>query len=98
MKRLKIDLWLNDEALDWSLEINGQHHEHITSEIVEALVECALIVAENSLTRAVASATQVVRPAGSMAIVRARKLSAGGTLAVLAPDKQQIASKSSRSG
>jgi hypothetical protein len=53
MKELKIDLSHNYESLDWSIEINGLRHEHVTSEIVEALVECALIVAETSLTKPV---------------------------------------------
>jgi hypothetical protein len=52
MQQIRINLWHNDEAQDWSIEINGLCHEHVTSEIVEALVECALIVAEKSLTRA----------------------------------------------
>jgi hypothetical protein len=77
MERLKIDLWLNDDAHDWSVRIDGLCHEHVTSEDVEALVECALIVAENSLTRAVTGTTQVARTAGRMTIVRARKPSAG---------------------
>ena len=70
MQKLKIGLWLNDEALDWSIEINGLRHEHVTSEILEALVECALIVAENSLTRAVTGAADVARTAGSMTMVQ----------------------------
>jgi hypothetical protein len=51
MKELKIDLSHNYEAQDWSVEINGLRHEHVTSEVLEALVECALIVAETSLTK-----------------------------------------------
>jgi hypothetical protein len=51
-QEIKIYLWHNDESLDWSTEINGQRHEHVTSEILEALVECALILAQISLTRA----------------------------------------------
>jgi hypothetical protein len=58
MQEIKIDLWHNDEALDWSIEINGLRHEHVTSEIMETLVECAFIVAENSLTRAVTGLLQ----------------------------------------
>jgi hypothetical protein len=58
MKELKIGLWHDDEALDWSIEINGQRHEHVTSEILEALVECALIVAETSLTKPVTELVQ----------------------------------------
>ena len=52
MKQINIDLWLNDEVQDWSIEINGLRHEHVTSEIMEDLVECALIVAERTLTEA----------------------------------------------
>jgi hypothetical protein len=36
---------------DWSVVINGQRHDHVATEVVEALVECELIVAETSLTR-----------------------------------------------
>jgi hypothetical protein len=40
----EISFRYNDESLDWSVKINGQRHEHVTSEVMEALVECALIV------------------------------------------------------
>jgi hypothetical protein len=58
MLQIKIDLWHNDEALDWSIEINGLRHEHVTSEVIETLVECALIVAERSLTRPITQLLQ----------------------------------------
>jgi hypothetical protein len=58
MQQIKIDLWHNEEVLDWSIEINGLRHEHVTSEILETLVECALIVAEKSLAGAVAGPLQ----------------------------------------
>ena len=58
MLQIKIDLWHNDEMLDWSIEINGLRHEHVTSEVIETLVECALIVAERSLTRPVTQLLQ----------------------------------------
>ena len=58
MQQIKIDLWHNDEMLDWSIEINGLRHEHVTSDIIETLVECAVIVAEKSLTRGVAELLQ----------------------------------------
>jgi hypothetical protein len=57
-REIEIRLWHNDESLDWSVEIDGQRHEHVTSEVMEALVECALIVAQMSLTRALAGALQ----------------------------------------
>jgi len=49
MQQIKITLWHNHEIQDWSVEIDGQRHEHVTCELVEALVECELIVAETSL-------------------------------------------------
>jgi hypothetical protein len=58
MQQVKIDLWHNDEALDWFIEVNGLRHEHVTSEIMETLFEYALIVAEKSLTRAVTGLLQ----------------------------------------
>jgi hypothetical protein len=58
MQRIKIDLWHNDELLDWSIEINGLRHEHVTIEIAETLVECAMIVAQKSLITAEACLLQ----------------------------------------
>jgi hypothetical protein len=58
MQQITIDLWHNDELLDWSIEINGLRHEHVTSEVAETLVECAMIVAEKSLTRTIAGLRQ----------------------------------------
>ena len=49
MQEITIRLWRN-RADDWSVEINGQRYEHVSAEVVEDLVECALIVAQNSLT------------------------------------------------
>lgn len=49
MKELNLQIWRNEEAGDWSVVINGLRYEHISSQILEDLVECAVIVAENSL-------------------------------------------------
>ena len=51
-RKSNIKLWRNDQAQDWSIEIHGLLHEHVSSEIMEDLVECALIVAEKSWTEA----------------------------------------------
>jgi hypothetical protein len=51
MQKLNVTLWMN-EAEDWSVEINGLRHEHVSSEILEDLVECALISAQALLTEA----------------------------------------------
>jgi hypothetical protein len=50
MQEIKIKLWRNDQAQDWSIEINALPHEHVSSEIMEDRVECALIVLEKPLT------------------------------------------------
>jgi hypothetical protein len=55
---VEIQMWLNDESLDWSVEINGQRHEHVTSEVMEALVECAVIVAETSVMKVLVTRPQ----------------------------------------
>jgi hypothetical protein len=47
-----IEILRNDESFDWSVEINGQRHCHVPSEVMEALVECAVIVAQTSSMRA----------------------------------------------
>jgi hypothetical protein len=49
IREIKIRLWRNVEAQDWSVEINGLRHEHVSSEILEDLVEAALIVGEEQL-------------------------------------------------
>jgi hypothetical protein len=49
MKELHLQISRNEEAEDWSVVINGLRYEHISSQILEDLVECSVIVAENSL-------------------------------------------------
>jgi hypothetical protein len=55
---INIFLWRNEESLDWSIKINGLCHEHVTSDVMEALVECALVVAQMSSTKALAQRPQ----------------------------------------
>jgi hypothetical protein len=49
MKELNVKIWRNEEAGDWSIVINGLRYEHVSRQILEDLVECAVVVAENSL-------------------------------------------------
>jgi hypothetical protein len=49
MNEIKIKVWRNEEAEDWSIEINGQFYEHVSSGSLTEFVECALIVAAKSL-------------------------------------------------
>ncbi len=48
MQEIKIKIWLNS-ADDWSIEINGLRHDHVSSQIMEAFVETSMIMAEKSL-------------------------------------------------
>jgi hypothetical protein len=54
MHEIKLKVWLDDQAGDWSVEINGVRHEHVTSEILEDLVEVELIKAQKILSDAAA--------------------------------------------
>jgi hypothetical protein len=49
MREINIKLCRNEELHDWSIEINGQCHEHVPSEGLTDLVEGALIIAATSL-------------------------------------------------
>jgi hypothetical protein len=45
-ERSQSDFGANTQGQDWPVEINGLHHEHISSEILEDLGEPALVVGE----------------------------------------------------
>jgi hypothetical protein len=49
MREINIKLCRNEELHDWSIEINGQCHEHVSSEGLTELVEGSLIIAARSL-------------------------------------------------
>jgi hypothetical protein len=49
VREIHIKLQRNDELKDWSMEINGRLHEHVSDEGLTDLVEGALIVAAKSL-------------------------------------------------
>jgi hypothetical protein len=50
-REMDVQMWINIESLDWSVEINGYRHEHITIEVMEALIECAVIQTVSSVMR-----------------------------------------------
>jgi hypothetical protein len=49
MREINIKLQRNDKLKDWSMEINGRLHEHVSDEGLTDIVEGALIVAAKSL-------------------------------------------------
>jgi hypothetical protein len=51
MREINITLRRNEEVHDWSIEINGRLHEHVSSEDLTCLVEGALIIAATSLVQ-----------------------------------------------
>jgi hypothetical protein len=58
MQEINIKLWRNSESQSWTIEINGLRHEHVNTEILESLVEAALIAAEEALLVAAAQRPQ----------------------------------------
>jgi hypothetical protein len=72
VRRITITLEHNAAMHDWSIDINGQQYEHITSEIAEAFVEHQMIVAETILTHEQGpnSGTSVAQPGHKLAIER----------------------------
>ena len=53
---IQITLCYNRERGDWSIQIDDKWHRHITSDVLEALVEGALAEAEMSLEQSCAPA------------------------------------------
>jgi hypothetical protein len=51
MREINITLRRNEEVHDWSIEINGRLHEHVSSEDLTYIVEGALIIAATSLVQ-----------------------------------------------
>jgi hypothetical protein len=52
MQEIILKLWRNNDAQDWSLEINGLRYERVSAQTLEDLAEAALSVAESSLMEA----------------------------------------------
>jgi hypothetical protein len=44
-----IKLWRNEKEKNWTAEINGERHEPVTIELVQELVHCAVLDAEDAL-------------------------------------------------
>jgi hypothetical protein len=49
MQEIKIKLWRHAEEKDWSAEVCGQLHKHISTETVDDLVEYVLVAAQQAL-------------------------------------------------
>jgi hypothetical protein len=49
MQEIKIKLWRHDEEDDWSAEVYGRLHKHISTETVDELVEYVLVAAQQAL-------------------------------------------------
>jgi hypothetical protein len=49
MQAINIRLYRHDREADWSVEIDGKLHQHVSEETVDGLVEYAVIAAEQRL-------------------------------------------------
>jgi hypothetical protein len=49
MQEIKIKLWRHTEGKDWSAEVYGKLHKHISTKTVDELVEYVLVAAQQAL-------------------------------------------------
>jgi hypothetical protein len=55
---MNIQMSIDSESLEWSVEINGVRHERVTRDDMEALIECAVIVTETSMLKLLSARPQ----------------------------------------
>ena len=58
METMTIRLSRNQSEQDWSVEIDGKLHDHISTRDLDDLVEYALVVAQQSLLESETSAVE----------------------------------------
>jgi hypothetical protein len=49
MQEIKIKLWRHTEEKDWSAEVYGKLHKHISAKTVDELVEYVVVAAQQAL-------------------------------------------------
>jgi hypothetical protein len=49
MQEIHIILWRHEEEDNWSVQINGKFHKHISAKTIDELTEYAVVVAEQAL-------------------------------------------------
>lgn len=49
MQEIKIKLWRHTEEKDWSAEVYGRLHKHISTKTVDEMVEYVLVAAQQAL-------------------------------------------------
>jgi 3-oxoacyl-(acyl-carrier-protein) synthase len=52
MQEMNIKLWRHTEEQDWSAEVLGRLHEHISTRTVDELVEYVLVATQQALLEA----------------------------------------------
>ena len=48
MQKINIKLWRHEEVKDWSVEVDGELHRHVSTKTVDELVEYALVAAQEA--------------------------------------------------
>jgi hypothetical protein len=62
MKEINIKLWRHSKEQDWSAEVHGKLHEHLSSKTVDELVEYVLVAAQQALLEPEATAGKSAMP------------------------------------
>jgi hypothetical protein len=60
MQEIKIKLWRHTEEKDWSAEVYGRLHKHISTRTVDELAEYVLVAAQQALLEPEAPALQAI--------------------------------------
>jgi hypothetical protein len=49
VKEINIRIWRNDKEQDWSIDVDGALHHHVSAKTIDDLVEYAIVAAQQSL-------------------------------------------------
>jgi 3-oxoacyl-(acyl-carrier-protein) synthase len=72
MQEINIKLWRHMEEQDWSAEVHGRLHEHISTKTVDELAEYVVVAAQQALLEPEASPGNGVMPGDSSGRKRLR--------------------------
>jgi hypothetical protein len=78
MQEIHIKLWRHIEAQDWSAEVDGRLHEHVSTTTVNEFVEYVLVAAQQALLKPEATPGKSAMPETKWAPSRVAKAGTSG--------------------
>ena len=49
IEEIQLTLWYHEEKEEWTLEVNGALHNHVSSKVIDDWVEYAVVAAQQAL-------------------------------------------------